>query len=132
MIGIMLVSADNYISDKKDGVSWGPKEDKDWLRDFIKNKIVFVGVNTWRSIRSFDIVKDPHYWVVGTPTEQCEIHFGGMRSLNKYPPDMLILHRSPNILGELGGDKFEPTFNMLKVSEHWNGHYTEEIYYVKK
>ncbi len=132
MIGVILVSADGYISDKNGRVDWGPMEDKVWLRHFIRDKIVFTGVNTWRSIRAFDIVKVPYYWVVGEPTPNCQVHFGGMKSLNKYPPDVLIIHRSPNTLGLKGGEKFEPTFSMTKLSEHWNGHYTEEVYYVIK
>jgi dihydrofolate reductase len=93
MTGIMLISSNNKYADKNDSVSWGPKADKEWVRAFIEDKVVFVGYNTYETVKDLNTLK-PRKWVVGEPTLDCQVHFGGYKTLWKYPPDKLIIHKT--------------------------------------
>jgi hypothetical protein len=114
MTGVLLLSRDGYYADKDGKVEWGPESDKIWLREFIRDKVVFVGYKTWETIKPYELLKAyPRKWVIGEPSPDCEVHFGGPKTLKKYPPDRLIIHRTRFDLGE--GLKFECPCHMWSV-----------------
>ena len=89
-----MISRDNFYAELDGSIIKGPESDKIWLREFITDKTVFVGYNTWESIKNFEqLVSKPKKWVIGELTEPCEVHFGGPKSFKKYPPKKLIVHR---------------------------------------
>lgn len=131
MTGILLLSRDEFYADLNGDVSWGPQSDKDWVKEQIKDKVVFVGYNTWETIKDVEsLVELPAEWVIGELTKKCDIHFGGPASFAMYPPDRLIIHRTRNYLGE--GLKFECTCRKRLVSVEELADYTEIIYDIKK
>lgn len=106
MVGIVLLSRDEFYANLDGSMVAGPASDKTWVRNMILNKKVFVGYKTWESIQQYPyLLKLPSKWVIGELTEPCEIHFGGPASFKKYPPDILIIHRLRTYLKE--GLKFE-------------------------
>jgi len=130
MTGILLLSRDEFYADINGDVSWGPESDKLWVREFIKDKVVFVGEATWQTIQKYPLLLAyPIKWVRGEPTKECEVHFGGPKTFKKYPPNKMIIHRTRTYLKE--GLKFECKckYKLLSVDELTD--YTE-IIYVKK
>ena len=130
MTGIVLLSRDEFYADLDGGVSWGPESDKQWVRDFIKDKVVFVGYKTWETIQKYPLLlAHPRKWVIGEPTKECEVHFGGMKTFKKYPPDRMIVHRTRTYLKK--GLKYNCKCGWKLVSCKELTDYTE-IIYVKK
>ena len=127
MIGIILLSRDEMYAKANGDIIDGPESDKQWLRDFIKDKTVFIGYKTWESIQEFPLLlAHPLKWVVGELTEPCDVHFGGPSSFLKYPPDRLIVHRLRTY--EPDGLKFDCPCGKKLISCIEQTDYTEIIY----
>jgi hypothetical protein len=92
MTGVLLVANNWTYADYNGNIIPGPKSDKDWLKDVIKDKVVFCGFKTYKTLPK-SIIDLPAKWQVGAPTEDCEIHFGGPMSFYTYPPKRLIIHK---------------------------------------
>lgn len=131
MTGLLLLSRDDFYARLDGDISWGPQSDKDWIKEMIKDRIVFVGYKTWETIKDLDfLVSLPKEWVIGEPNEHCQIHFGGPASLVKYPPDKLIIHRTRDYLKE--GLKFECNCHKKLISVQELPDYTEIVYSLEK
>lgn len=127
MIGIILLSREEMYARLDGTVDFGPESDKQWVREFITDKKVFVGYKTWESIQKYPkLLALPSKWVVGELTEPCDVHFGGPASFKKYPPDKLIIHRTRTFLKR--GLKFNCGCGkkLLYVREY--PEYTEIVY----
>ena len=131
MTGIILLSRDEFYAKLDGTIIDGPESDKQWVRDFIKDKIVFVGYKTWESIQQYPLLlAHPAKWVVGELTEPCDVHFGGPESFKKYKPDRLIIHRLRTYEHE--GLKFECTCRKKLVRYEECEDYAEIEYEFKK
>ena len=131
MTGIILVSRDEMYANLDGSIIEGPESDKQWVREFIKDKTVFVGYLTWMSIQTYPLlILLAKKWVVEDMTEPCDVHFGGPKSFLKYPPDKLIIHRTRTVLGK--GIKFECPCGKRLLSSTEMPDYTEIIYAKKK
>lgn len=117
MIGVILLSADDFYATTNGDMSWGPSSDKAWLRSFIRNEIVIVGHRTFESIRDFDgLMCLPKQWLVDTRNKVYDIpnamrfckncheafpkdldptvNFGGPLTMLKHKPHKIIVHKS--------------------------------------
>ncbi len=154
MIGVILLSKDNFYADRSGKVGWGPSSDKAWLRAFIANEIVIVGHNTFESIRDFEsLICLPKKWLVDSKNKvygiknamrfckDCHeafpkdndptINFGGPSNFKKYPPDKIIVHKTYEDIGaglKLDDNFFDgyEIFSTMQEPEY------EVINYVKK
>jgi hypothetical protein len=124
MTGVLLVSQNWAYSDWNGKVNWGPEADKEWLRNFIRGKKVFCGHNTFKSLpRSIIELAD---WQCVSPTEDCEVHFGGPKSFYIYPPKTLIIHQCHH--KHVDGPVFRlPCYYRLQ-GRKWHVDYMEYIY----
>ena len=130
MTGIILISRDDFYADENGNVNWGPKSDKEWVKNFIKNQVVFVGYKTWEKIKTYDsLLEQAAKWVIGEPTPDCTIHFGGPASFKKYPPDRLIVHRTREYLHK--GLKLECKCGKKLIDVKELPDYTEIIYAIQ-
>ncbi len=154
MTGVLLLSKDNFYTDRSGGVSWGPASDKAWLRSFITNEIVILGHNTFESIKDFDgLMCLPKKWLVDTRSKvygvknairfckDCHeafpkdndptINFGGPKNIVKYSPDKIIVHKTYD---NLGGGRLLPIdfFDDYEVFSTMQEPEYEVINYVKK
>ncbi len=125
MTGIMLISANNKYADDNGGLSWGPKSDKEWVRAFIEDKVVFVGYNTYQTVKNLKVLA-PSRWVFNRPSFDTEVHFGGYKSLWKFPPERLILHKTRESIDSRRNFKLPPGY--VRVSRLELPDYTEIIY----
>lgn len=131
MTGVLLISNDNYYADKAGSVSWGPASDKAWLRSVMVNETIIVGHRTFESIRQFEgLMCLPKKWLVDTRNKVYSIpnamrfckdcqeafpadseptyNFGGPRTILKYKPTKLIIHKTYDNLD--GGLKLPDNF----------------------
>lgn len=127
MTGIILLSRDEFYATLDGDVSWGPESDKEWVRWFITDKVVFCGPKTWESIQQYPLLlARAKKWVTGEPTPECEVHFGGPATFEKYPPTRMIIHRTRFNLNE--GLKFNCGCSKRLISCVELTDYTEIIY----
>jgi dihydrofolate reductase len=130
MIGVMLLSKDYYIADSQGNATWGPIEDKKWLHRIIRDQEVLIGYNTAQSIKKYTHLMSLASWVA-EPSKDTTIHFGGLKTWQKYPPKIFIVHRTFEELHE--GVKLPCNFfdNYKLLSSVVFNTY-EELLYVKK
>ncbi len=127
MIGIVLLSRDEMYANLDGSIVNGPESDKEWVRNFIVDKTVFVGYKTWKTLENYvHLLALPKKWVIGELTEPCDVHFGGLESFKKYPPDRMIVHRTREVLGE--GLHFKCPCGKKLISCVEMPDYTEIIY----
>ncbi len=130
MTGIILISRNSMYANLDGTIIDGPQSDKQWVREMIMDKVVFVGYKTWESIQEFPyLLTLPEKWIIGELTEPCDIHFGGPKSFALYPPDKLIIHRLRTYVKE--GLLFKCNCGKKLISVEELSDYTE-ITYEKK
>jgi len=123
MTGVILLSKDDFYADNSGSVAWGPSSDKAWLRHFIQGEIVIVGHETFQTIKDFDgLMCLADKWLVDSRSKvygvknamrfckDCHeafpadsnptINFGGPKTLMKYKPDTIIVHKADVTLGK--------------------------------
>jgi len=129
MLGVLLLSKNNCYASYDGSVAWGPPEDKKWLRNLIKDQNVFVGKRTWETIKNYkQLIALPKAWHFIYPKRTTDIHFGGVKSLMQFRPEILIIHRTYfDIEGVKLPEKFFRGYALITVI-HFNGIYQEEIY----
>lgn len=130
MTGVLLLSKNNCYADKNDGVDWGPKEDKQWLADFIKDKDVFIGHKTYELIKDYKSLQ-PRSWQLVHPMN-ATVHFGGPSTFKKFPPEKLIVHQTYNSIDGKAFDTDWLAANYSVISTNTLDTYKEYIYEKKK
>lgn len=152
MTGLILLTDNNMYALPDGDVSWGPEEDKAWVREQITGKSVLVGYSTFATIMKYkklmSLAKQwyvPSYERIYGFSNVCrlnpldtdlsrlniDINFGGPHTFQKYPPDKIIVHTVPFKLSE--GLEFPISFfdGYTRAQRVQKPKYLEDIY-VKK
>jgi len=135
---IIMLSKDNFFADINGEVNFGCKEDKRWVSNQIKDKIVLVGYKTYISIKKYPkLCSQPSKWIiydkqtVNIDTSDIDINFGGLKTIQRFPSKILEVHRMETNIGV--GLKFPmEIFNDYElIKKEWNLTYTKELWALK-
>lgn len=115
---LMMLSNDNFFAKEDGSVDFGVAEDKLWLQEQIKDKVVLIGYNTFESIKKYSkLLSLAEIWIIKVKqkidpninvflkgynnillkneinTKFIDINFGGIKTILEFPSEKIIVNK---------------------------------------